>query len=249
MLDIIKWISAAAAVTMLITGCGSGGTYKESVSVTEQETDNTSVYAETISFSGLRDKEYQKLLNKQIEDDVEGAVEEFKDEAAEAKLPPGVKASLSIKQNVKRNSDGIISFVTENYTYLGGAHGITRWLPYTINAESDMPRILELRELFKDEDGYVDTINRMIDELVEKNPEKYSELWAEPHITKEDQRQFYMTAEDLVIFFPPYVLSYYAKGFIEFPIRLTGINGYLKDEFRGNSSFNIYTFYQDSFFL
>ena len=44
--------------------------------------------------------------------------------------------------------------------------------------------------------------------------------------------EFYMTDEDLVIFFPPYVLSYYAKGFIEFPLRLTELNGYLNEEFR-----------------
>lgn len=228
----IKAITAAAAVVMLCSGCGRNGAYKEIVTTKEQETDNASVYAEVISFSGLPDKEYQKLLNEQIEDDVEGAIDEFKDEAEEAKLPPGVKAALSIKQSVKRNSDGIISFVTENYTYLGGAHGITRWLPYTVNAASDAPRILQLKELFIDEDGYIDTINRMIDELAKQDPEKYSELWAEPHITTEDQRQFYMTDEDLVIFFPPYVLSYYAKGFIEFPLRLTELNGYLKEEFR-----------------
>lgn len=232
MSDIIKGIAAAAAVMMLISGCGNSGTYKESISTEEQETDTTSVYAETISFSGIPDKEYQELLNEQIENDVEGAIEEFHDEAKNAKLPPGVKAALSIKQNVKRNNGGIISFVTENYTYLGGAHGITSWLPYTINAASDAPRILELRELFEDEEGYIDTINRMIDELVTAKPEEYSELWAEPHITIEDQRQFYMTDEDLVIFFPPYVLSYYAKGFIEFPLRLTELNGYLREEFR-----------------
>lgn len=235
MSDIIKRIITAASSAMLMlsaAGCGTEGVYRTSISKEEQETDYSSVYAEIIEFGGFPDREYQSLLNEQIEDDVEGAIEEFDGEAAQAELPVGVKAALSIKQNVKRNSSGIISFVTENYTYLGGAHGITRWLPYTVNVASDAPRILELRELFEDEDGYINTINRMIDELIAEKPEEYTELWAEPHITLEEQRQFYMTDEDLVIFFPPYVLSYYAKGFIEFPLRLTELNGYLKEEFR-----------------
>ena len=40
------------------------------------------------------------------------------------------------------------------------------------------------------------------------------------------------TDEDLVIFFSPYELSYYAKGFIEFPVRMTELNGILKEEYR-----------------
>ena len=235
MSDIIKKIitaAAGAAMMLSVTGCGADGVYGTSISKEEQETDYSSVYAEIIEFHGFPDREYQSLLNEQIEEDVKGAIDDFDSEAAETELPAGVKAALSIKQNVKRNSGGIISFITENYTYLGGAHGITRWLPYTVNAASDAPRILELRELFEDEEGYVNTINRMIDELIAQKPEEYTELWAEPHITLEQQRQFYMTDEELVIFFPPYVLSYYAKGFIEFPLRLTELNGYLKEEFR-----------------
>ena len=105
---------------------------------------------------------------------------------------------------------------------------------YTFDALSEQPKLLELKDLFSDE-GYIETINRMIDELVAEKPEEYSGLWAEPHITEETQRQFYLTDEELVIFFPPYELSYYARGFVEFPLRLTELNGKLKEEFRPDS--------------
>ena len=53
-----------------------------------------------------------------------------------------------------------------------------------------------------------------------------------PLITEDTENNYYITDEDLVIFFPPYTLSYYAKGFIEFNIRLTEIEGMLKDEYK-----------------
>lgn len=226
--------AAAAAVIMIVSACGENGIYKTEITKEEQETDHSSVYAEIIQFDGFSNAEFESELNEQIASDVRSAIGEFDGLASGASqtLPTGVKAALSIKQSIKRNSGGIISFVTENHTYLGGAHGITAWQPYTANVTSDDPHILELRELFDDEEGYADTVNRMIDELVAQKPEEYSELWAEPHITEENQRDFYLTDEDLVIYFAPYELSYYAKGFIEFPLRLSELNGYLKEEFR-----------------
>lgn len=53
-----------------------------------------------------------------------------------------------------------------------------------------------------------------------------------PVITEEDQNNYYITDEDLVIFFPPYTLSYYAKGFIEFDIKLTEIEGMINEKYK-----------------
>ncbi len=225
---------AIFAVTAMLSACSIADGYRTSVSIEEQETEYSSVYAEVTEWSGFKNKEYQSQLNEEIATDVSEAINEFDKLAAETAplLPEGVKPALSIKQIVMRNSGGIISFVTENYTYLGGAHGTTSWSPYTADVLSESPHDLELRELFTNEDDYIDTINRIIDELIEADPEKYSELWADPHITEDDQDRYYLTDEELVIFYEPYELSYYAKGFIEFPIRLTEINGILKDPFK-----------------
>lgn len=225
----------AVTVMMLICGCSKNGSYSIRTLTDEAETDYSTVYSETLEFGGFENKEYQSELNEALLADTENTVNEFDKAAKEASagLPEGVKPALNITQRVTLNKDGIISFVTENYTYLGGAHGMTAWVPYTINAREENPHRLELRELFKSEDGYIDAINRLIDAMVEKDPEKYSGLWAEPHINADEhQNQFYLTDEELVIFFPPYDLSYYAKGFIEFPIRRTELNALLKDEYR-----------------
>ena len=232
----LRVFAAMSIIAFMLSGCKTGDNYKTKILIEEQETDYSSVYAEILEFKDLPNKDFQSELNEMLSESVRNSIGEFDAAAADADdtLPPGVKAVFNVKQSFKRNSGGLVSFITEEYTYLGGAHGTTSWLPYTFDAGSDEPHILELSELFSD-DGYIDTVNRMIDELIASDPEKYSGLWAEPHITKEDQRQFYLTDSDLVIFFPPYELSYYARGFVEFPLRLTELNGKLKEEFRTES--------------
>ncbi len=218
-------------VIFVISGCAAGGGYRTAISKEEYETDYSVVYAEIIEFEGFENKEYQSELNMSIREGVEGTIKNFDSLALQAKkdIPKGVKSTLRLTQDMRRNKDGIISFIEEQYIYLGGAHGNTARYPRTVDTRMEEPHVMELSELFADE-GYVDEVNRNIDLLIEKNPEKYGELWAEPHITEESM--FYLTDEELVIFFSPYELSYYAKGFIEFPIRMTEISGYLKPEYR-----------------
>ncbi len=226
--------AAAASALIFISGCaGMLGGISTSIETEEFETDYSTVYAEKIVFKGIENKDYASELNLSVESDVDAAVAEFDGLAQEAAelLPEGVKSSFRITQDVKRTKDGFISFIEEHYIYVGGAHGNTSWFPRNIDTLSAEPHDLALSELFSD-DGYRETINRLIDEEVEKDPEKYSELWAEPHITEDTENNYYITDEDLVIFFPPYTLSYYAKGFIEFNIRLTEIEGMLKDEYK-----------------
>lgn len=225
--------TALLSIVMAISGCTAFGGYDYEIKKEEQESEYSCVYAEIIEFKGFRNKEFQSELNLSVSDDVSTAILQFDSLAQDAKegMPSGVKSTLHITQEVKRNSGGIISFIEEHYIYLGGAHGSTSWYPKTVNVVSANPHVLSLDELFSDS-GYMDILNRKIEELVEEHPDKYSELWAEPHISEENKNRFYLTDTDLVIFFPPYELSYYAKGFIEFPIPLSEINYILNEDFR-----------------
>lgn len=227
-----RTVAAAAAVILVMCVCGCGGGYRTKITKEEQDTDYSTVYAEIIEFSRLENEQYMSDLNEEIRNGVEAYINNFDALAQEAstELPEGVKSALRITQNVKRNNDGIISFVEKRYMYLGGAHGSTEWYPRTINAREAQPHELTLGEMFNDGD-YTEKINLEIDKLIEENPEKYSELWAVPHITAETENRFYITDNELIIFFPPYELSYYARGFVEFPIRFEALGGYIKEEY------------------
>lgn len=235
-----KRIAGAAALMsamLLLYGCGTGGGFSVTIDKEEQETEYSTVYAEIISFGGLANKEYESELNEGIEQSVEDAIANFDSLAQENTkiLPAGVKSDLHISQNIKRNSGGILSWIEERYIYSGGAHGTTVWIASTIDTRQEAPHNLELSELFTD-DSYVERVNNIIDKMVEENPETYNELWAEPHITRDTKNQYYLTDNDeLVIWFSPYELSYYAKGFIEFPIMLSDLNTNLREEYRVNA--------------
>ena len=72
----------------------------------------------------------------------------------------------------------------------------------------------------------------MINERMSEHSEEYQELWEKPEIKPEHQTDFYLDGDSLVIFFQPYELSYYARGFVEFPLPLDELAGYMKEEYR-----------------
>ena len=227
----------AGILTLILCSCSFNDSYGITIKKEEQETDYSSVYAEIVEFSGIKNKEYQSQLNLSIEDNVKDAIHQFDSVAqdAQSNLPTGVKSTLYITQKIKRNTNDFISFITENYTFTGGAHGSTAWYPRTIEVTADTPHDMKLGELFMIDD-YLDKINAIIKRKIEDNPDIYSELWEEPVVTKENEDRFYLTDDSLVIFFPPYELSYYAKGFIEFPIELKELSPYLIEKLKVHSN-------------
>ena len=229
----MRSMAAALAAVLPVSACSAAGGYGTEITSDEFETGYSTVYAETISFSGFENKEYESELNLSVENDVKAAVEEFDSLAQEAAetLPEGVKSALNITQDVKRADSGFVSFVESHYIYAGGAHGNTSWYPRNIDVISSDPHNLTLSELFSDEE-YKEKLTLLMEEEIKEDPERYSGLWEQPSVNDETENYFYVTDSDLVIFFSPYTLSYYAKGFVEFDIRLTEIEGMLKDEYK-----------------
>ncbi|MBQ3471379.1 MAG: DUF3298 domain-containing protein [Clostridia bacterium] len=72
----------------------------------------------------------------------------------------------------------------------------------------------------------------MINEQVAEHPDEYAELWEKPVIKDTSQTNFYIEDGKLVLYYQPYDLSYYARGFVEFRLPLKELSGYLKEEYR-----------------
>ena len=47
-----------------------------------------------------------------------------------------------------------------------------------------------------------------------------------------ENQDFYITPENLVVYYLPYKLSHYERGFVEIPLSLSDMSGYLKEEYR-----------------
>ena len=88
---------------------------------------------------------------------------------------------------------------------------------------------LSLSDLF-DGETYIDALNKMLTDAVAGSPEKYADIWAKPKISQ--NQGFYIDGENLVIFYPPYELSYYERGFVEIPLPIEDLLTYMKPTYR-----------------
>ena len=226
----MKRIIAVIFVILCLCGCDMKRIRTES-SIKEYETDFSTVYAETVKFSGMKNSEFEKNINAQIQQSIDSDLVAFDSKAQECKgnLQMGNKCVMEIGWEETYNKNDFISVVEEKYIYTGGARGTTVHIPVNIDVSGE--KEVKLADLFAD-DGYVSTLNRMINEEMEKHSEEYKDLWAKPEIKQEHQTDFYIQDDDLVIFFQPYDLSYYARGFVEFRLDLEDLSGYMKEEYR-----------------
>ena len=223
------WIVTAA---LMLCSCSmQSRTAQITVTPRQYETDFSTVEAEEISLSGMKNSEFEESLNKQLSEELSSALVAFDTLAQEnsGNVTMGNKSVFNNKWETKRNDSDFLSLVNEQYIYLGGAHGTTAWYPKNIDALSGA--VLTLDDLFTDK-GYRETLNRLITDLVTENPDEYADLWEKPEIRDSHQTDFYINDDSLVIFFQPYALSYYARGFVEFPIKLEELSGQLKEEYR-----------------
>lgn len=226
----MKRIIAVIFVILCLCGCDMKRIRTES-SIKEYETDFSTVYAETVKFSGMKNSEFEKNINAQIQQSIDSDLVAFDSKAQECKdnLQMGNKCVMEIGWEETYNKNDFISVVEEKYIYTGGARGTTVHIPVNIDVSGE--KEVKLADLFAD-DGYVSTLNRMINEEMEKHSEEYKDLWAKTEIKQEHQTDFYIQDDDLVIFFQPYDLSYYARGFVEFRLDLEDLSGYMKEEYR-----------------
>lgn len=212
----------------MLTGCGTGERAGVKTSVSEYDSDISSVYVEEIEFSGFLDKEFEKSINDTIAEDLKGAMISFDTMVSESEenVRMGNRCVLEIRQILKNNDKNLISLLEEHYVYTGGAHGSTMRYPRNIDTLGN--KTVTAEDVFCE--GYEEELNRKIDKIMEENKEEYSDLWEHPKAGKD--MNFYISDDKLVIFFQPYELSYYARGFVEFPIKLEEIRGLLKEEYK-----------------
>ncbi len=224
-----KLLFSVLLLMCCLCGCSADEAAKITITDKQYETDYSIVNAQLLQLGGLTDEEFQEKLNTQLAEKLDGAIAEFDSAAHSTEGDTSAKYTFDAVQNVKYNKNDFVSVVEERYIYLGGAHGNTMWYP--LNIDTLQSKTVALGDLFEN-DGYKETLNRLINEQLEENPEEYKDLWAKPELWQSHQTDFYITDKSLVIFFPPYELSYYARGFVEFELPLKELDGYLKEEYR-----------------
>lgn len=179
---------------------------------------------------GLTDADYQEELNDLIKGNAEKALQEIKiqieDYAAEAEkngweIRP---YQLYINYALKTNDDDLLSFTITNYTYTGGANGITLVNCYNIDKKTN--KFIELEDLFAPGMDYKAGINAAITKQIELRSQDEKEMFFEGNLGFKgigNSDGFYLQDKDLVIVFPKYEIAPGYMGTPEFPIDLAGL--------------------------
>lgn len=219
----VYWL-AAVAISIILSGCSLGGVNFKNI-ISEEDNENYTVYTEIPYISGIEDKAFEMSINNSLSEMISGWNADFK---TRVNINSPEKAEFSVISEVKESNDNFLSIIIEKNVYTGGAHG-NIWR-YTQNIDTAQSKIITLDDLFMDLE-YVDFLNKRIEELIQENPEVYSDLWQKPVINERQKNDFYIYDGNLVVFYQPYDLSYYARGFVEFPITIESLRGYIKPEY------------------
>jgi hypothetical protein len=125
---------------------------------------------------------------------------------------------------IKNNQRNILSLTIENYTYAGGAHGLTLLKSLTFDIKTG--KNYELKELFKDGADYVKVLSDIISsQIKDRNIFTLNEFKS----IKPDQ-DFYIADKVLVVYFQLYEITPYAFGFPYFPISVYEIKDIIDEE-------------------
>lgn len=223
--NFIKRILPIIMLSVILHGC-SFGSVSVKKNITEYETDNEIVYVETPIVEGLSDKTFQEQLNTQYSGLITSMLDEYLEESKKTVGERDGKSNFEIKHEVMYNKDSLLSIVGNCYKYTDGFNGTNTRIVKNINTITNSEILLS--DIFAD-DEYTQMLNTKLEKLSEDA--KYSDLWERPKITDTQNHFFYFSNEGLVIFYPPYELSYYARGFVEFTISYSDLYGYLKPEY------------------
>lgn len=217
--NFIKCVAAAAACMML---CSCAGSVTVDTLDKSYATDSVKVNARIPQISGLSDSDFQDSVNKEILTTSTDLLNRFSKSAKET----SEVSEFNMQTTEHYNKNGFLSVVTQIDYFARKTHKNSCRI--TKNIDTSKCCEVQLSELF-DGDGYIDMLNSQIENEVTAHPEKYADLWQKPKLSQ--NQCYYIDGENLILYYPPYELSYYERGFVEIPINLSEMSGCFKVEY------------------
>ena len=219
MYNLIKKI-IIPALLLLLASCGSVQVDSIDKSYT---TETVMVDAKIPKISGLSSESVQETINADYEKTIASYLADFKKQASKT----GDKSTFTVTTTEHHNSGGFFSAVTQIDSFASESHKNSFRITKNIDTQKCVE--LSLSDLF-DGDDYIDMINARLQDAVSENSERYQGLWEKPRL--EENQDYYISEGFLVVYYLPYKLSYYERGFVEIPLSLADMSGYLKEEYR-----------------
>lgn len=206
----------------LLSGCGG---IKVDLKSVKEETEQYKIDVKTAQVKGLSNEIFQEKINNDFASNNENLIKSFKERFSDSDN----KIDSLKSEPIIYYGKNTMSIVNNIHEFTGGAYEILS--RKTVVIDLNRNEELTLSDLFID-DKWRNFINRKLSEIADNDNEKYSVLWEKPVIMSD--QGFYINGASLVIYYPPYELSYYARGFIDFTIPLSELEGYIKTDYYEN---------------
>jgi hypothetical protein len=178
---------------------------------------------------GLHDEKKQQIINVMLKEKAETTQ---KTAQYATKMLAGTNAVVdaSFDYTVKRNENGILSFVINERITAGSGKGMN--VQSAMNIDTISGKFYKLQDYFSEKADFVATISDEIKiQIKQKGLDK--KLLSDFKQIKRDEG-FYITDNNIVIFFQQYEYFPYECGITEFEIPLRSLDGILKPEYTVN---------------
>lgn len=192
----------------------------------DQEGDQASIHLKYPEVTGIDNDEVQKAINEVLRSDVDQFREEIekslreRSEDSQSQGPNKISIDYQYSSSfiVTYNKDGILSLLTQQHVYTGGAHGMPYRKAYTFSLSDGSQMSLE--DLFGPGEHDLSPLNEQIKADFLKLPDYFGGF-----VALGSQPDFYLQQgeEALKVFFQVYEFTPYAAGFPEFPFPLKAI--------------------------
>lgn len=164
---------------------------------------NATIRIQYPKISGLTD-EAQTAINAVFKKQAEQFIAESEEQASRRDGTIEHKYEFQQAFAVSFNREGVLSIVTDQYGYTGGAHGGTVRTGYTFSLKDG--KQVELKDLLKAEPDYKQKLDKMLKESSKEIsfPDTPGGLTASPN--------FYVSESGIAIFYQQYEIAPYAAG-------------------------------------
>lgn len=218
-----NFIKIGAAAVLLTLLCGCKTAVKLDTIDKSYSSDTITANVKIPQLKGLASRDLEDLVNEEFVSTTTELLTKFQEAAKQT----GEQSLFDMDTTLHFNKNGLLSMVTDYEYFARKAHKNKFRIVKNIDTSSCIE--LPLSALF-DGDAYIDALNKLLSDAVANEPEKYSDIWAKPKILQ--NQGFYIDGENLTVFYPPYELSYYERGFVEIPVPLEELLTYMRSEYR-----------------
>ena len=141
------------------------------------------------------------------------------------------KCETYFEYKLKYNQNGLLGIILLNYQYAGGAHGNTVQSSHIFDLKTGME--LKLSDFMRNDSNYIPFINSVVRNEIDKRVAAgmLIEITGSAFETISSDQGFYLSNNDLFIYFQQYEHFPYAAGIQEFPIAYSDLSSMLKQDF------------------